>query len=174
MIPRRPLVPVVVLFASLATFFVARPASAGPSFGFDPDLAFPIDSPGSTGGGFVARLGYELHLPLITATPELAFSYAGFGGDFGPNVFRGIAGARVGFGEVIRVGPLAHLGFGHIDVAHGPNYDGFTWDVGGFVDLTLIPLLNIGVHVVYNSVTPNGTSSAYNYLTTGLDLSLVF
>jgi hypothetical protein len=174
MIRCRPFVPVAVVLASLATVLVARPASAGPSFGFDPDLAFPIDSPGNTGGGFVARLGYELHLPLITSTPEIGFSYEGFGGDFGPSIYRGIVGARVGFGEVFRIGPLAHVGYGHLVPPHAPNADGFTWDVGGFIDLTLIPILNIGVHVVYNSLAANHTSSAYNYLTTGLDLGLVF
>jgi hypothetical protein len=174
MIRRGPFVPVAVFVTSLATFFVARTASAGPSVGFDPDLAFPIDSPGNTGGGFVARLGYELRLPLITSTPEIAFSYAGFGGDRGPNVYRALAGIRLGFGEIVRVGPLAHIGYGHLVPPHAPNADGFTWDVGAFANLTLIPVLNIGVHVVYNSIAATDTSSTYKYLTTGLELGLVF
>jgi hypothetical protein len=174
MIRRRPIVPIVILATSLSMLFVTRAANAGPALGFDADLAFPIDSPGSTGGGFGARFGYELHLPLIAVTPEIGFTYHGFGGDFGPNVFRGIAGGRVGIGEIFRVGALAHIGYGHMDVAVGPNYDGFTWDAGGFVDFTLIPVLNIGVHVVYNSLAANGTSSSYNFLTTGLDVGLAF
>jgi hypothetical protein len=174
MIRRRPIVPIAVVAASIATFFVARSASAGPSLGFDPDLAFPIDSPGNTGGGFVARLGYELRLPLITATPEIAFTYHGFGGDFGPNIYRGLAGIRLGFGEIIRIGPLAHVGYGHLVPPRAPNADGFTWDIGAFANLTLLPVLNIGVHVVYNSLAATDTSSTYKYLTTGLELGLVF
>jgi hypothetical protein len=174
MIRRRPLVPLAIAFTSLATLFVARSASAGPAIGFDPDLAFPIDSPGNTGGGFVARLGYELRLPLIAATPELAFSYDGFGGDRGPSIYRGLAGIRVGFGEIFRIGPLAHIGYGHLVPPHAPNADGFTWDIGGFVAFTLLPVLNIGVHVVYNSLAATDTSSTYKYLTTGLELGLVF
>ncbi len=174
MIRSRPLVPLAVVAASFAAFFVARPASAGPSIGFDPDLAFPIDSPGGTGGGFVARLGYELRLPLITSTPEIAFTYTGFGGNNGPNLYRALAGIRVGFGEIIRIGPLAHIGYGHLVPPHAPNADGFTWDIGAFAAFTLLPVLNIGVHVVYNSLAATDTSSTYKYLTTGLELGLVF
>ena len=175
MIRCRPVLPLAVLATSLATLFVTRAADAGPAFGFDADLAFPINSnQSSTGGGIGARFGYELHLPLIAVTPEIGFTYDGFGGSLGPNVYRGIAGGRVGFGELVRVGGLAHVGYGHLDAPVGPNYDGFTWDAGGFATITLIPILNIGVHIVYNQLVLNNTSSTYQYLTTGLDLGLVF
>lgn len=174
MIRGRPIVPVVILATSVAMLFVARSASAGPALNFDADLAFPVDSPGSTGGGFGARFGYELHLPLIAVTPEIGFTYHGFGGDLGPSVYRGIAGGRVGFGEVIRLGALAHIGYGHLVTQLGPNSDGFSWDAGGFVTVTLIPVLNIGVHVVYNELEANHTSSAYKYVTTGLDVGIAF
>jgi hypothetical protein len=172
----RPIIPLAILTTSLATLCITRVADAGTAFGLDADLAFPI-SDGSrinSGGGVGARFGYELHLPLIICMPELGFNYHGFGGDLGPNAYRAIAGGRVGFGELVRIGALAHVGYGHLDAPVGPNYDGFTWDAGGFVTVTAIPILNIGVHVTYNQLDLNHSAGTYQYLTTGLDLGLVF
>src|SRR6185503_9589889 len=79
--------------------------------GADFDLAFPIESSGNTGGGLGIRLGQQWHFPFIALTPEIGFTYHGFSGDFGPKSYRGIAGARLGIGEIIRIGPYAHAGY---------------------------------------------------------------
>ena len=52
---------------------------------------------------------------------------------------------------------------------------GFTYDVGGFLDLVLIPLIDIGVHGGYNhiSVDDRGGGS-YAFGTAGIDVALKF
>ena len=174
MICHRPLAALGALAASVATLFVTEAAHAGPTIGGDLDLAFPIDSRGGTGGGFGVRLGDELHVPLVALTPELGFTYHNLSGDSGPSIYRGIAGLRLGLGEIVRPGAFAHIGYGHFVPMYGPNKDAFTWDVGGFLDVTVIPLLNVGVHVAYNQIDADYTKGSYSFLTLGLDAALVF
>jgi hypothetical protein len=170
----RSLVSTAAVAALACAFFVSRPASAKTAIGADLDLGFPLHSRGDSGGGFGIRLGQELHIPLATFTPEIGFTYHNFSGDDGPKIYRGIAGARLGIGEVFRIGPMAHLGFGHFVPAYGDNRNAFTFDAGGFLDLTIIPFLNFGVHAAYNHVAADYTSGSYAFATVGLDAALVF
>src|SRR6185312_13789027 len=98
---------VIEVATLLAVTFAAGAASAGPTIGADLDIGFPLNSRGDSGGGFGIRLGQELHLPLVAITPELGFTYHNFSGDFGPKIYRGVAGLRLGIGEVIRPGAFA-------------------------------------------------------------------
>jgi hypothetical protein len=65
-----------------------------------------------SGYGFGIRLGNQIHVPLLAVTPELVFTYHGFTGDYGPTLYRAIAGLRLAVGEVVRPGVLAHAGCG--------------------------------------------------------------
>lgn len=160
----------VLLSASL----VSRPAAAGPTLAADLDLGFPVSSSGDTGGGFGIRFGQELHVAPVALTPEVGFTYHNFSGDLGPRIYRGIAGARLGIGEVLRPGAFAHLGFGHFVPTYGDNQTDFTFDAGGFLDLTIIPFLSVGIHGAYNRVEADYGSGAYEYATVGLHAALVF
>jgi hypothetical protein len=164
----------LALATSLAVTFAAGAASAGPTIGADLDLGFPLHSRGDSGGGFGIRLGQELHLPLVALTPELGFTYHNFSGHDGPKIYRGIAGLRLGIGEIIRPGAFVHLGIGHFVPVYGANENGFTFDAGGFIDLTLIPFLNFGVHAAYNRVDADYSDAAYAFATVGLHAALVF
>lgn len=159
---------------SLFIFFVTKPAAAGPTVGADLDLAFPVDSRGDSGGGFGIRLGQHLHIAPVVLEPEIGFTYHGFSGAFGPKIYRGIAGLRLGIGEVLRPGAYAHLGIAHFVPTVGDNEEAFTYDVGGFLDLTIIPLLNVGIHGGYNHVDADYSSGAYAFATFGLHAALVF
>jgi hypothetical protein len=170
--PSRP--SIVTGAALLSILFVAGPAAAGPTIGADLDLGFPVSSSGDTGGGFGIRLGQELHVPLFELTPEIGFTYHNFSGDRGPRIYRGIAGARLGIGEVLRPGAFAHLGFGHFVPAYGDNSTAFSFDAGGFLDLTIIPLLNVGIHGAYNRVEADYDGGAYEFATVGVHAALVF
>jgi len=158
----------------LAVILCADKASAGPTIGADLDVGFPLHSRGDSGGGFGIRLGQQLHLPLIALTPELGFTYHDFSGDFGPQIYRGIAGLRLGIGEVVRPGAFVHFGLGHFVPVVGDNRNGFTFDAGGFIDFTLIPLINFGVHAAYNRVDADYSDAAYAFATVGLHAALVF
>ncbi|HET6332277.1 MAG TPA: hypothetical protein VFG30_03655 [Polyangiales bacterium] len=108
----------------------------------------------SSGPAFGIRLGQQLHLPLIILTPEIGFNWGSFSD--GPTIYRGILGARVGIGEILRFGVQAHIGFGHYswDIAgEDVSHTGFTLDGGLFLDLTILPLLDLGVHAGYARVS---------------------
>jgi hypothetical protein len=170
---RRLLVPLVAGAALLSAFFATKTAAAV-NIGGDLDLAFPVDSRGSSGGGFGIRLGQELHIPPLEFTPEIGFTYHGFSGTYGPQIYRGIFGARLGIGEILRPGAFAHVGFGHFVPTIGDNQNAFTWDAGGFLDLTIVPFLNVGIHGSYDHVDADYGSGAYAFATFGLHADLVF
>lgn len=170
----------LVLCASALAFGVlmfgmSAPARADVQIGLDLDYALPIDSIGEGGGGFAIRLGQQVHLPMVAITPEVAFAYHSYSGSGDPATYRGVGGLRVGIGEIFRLGPFAHLGVGHLDLdfASDPSYTGFTYDVGGFFDLTLIPFLNIGVHGAYNQIA-FGDEPTFKWLTFGAHGELIF
>jgi hypothetical protein len=159
----------------LVVFFAAWPSRADTAIAGDLDYAAPIDSVANAGGGFGIRLGQQLDVSPLVLTPELAFTYHGFSGDFAPAVYRGTAGLRLGVGEVIRPGIFGHLGIGRMTVdSPGPDlsHTAFTWDAGVFLDLTVLPLLNIGVHGAFNHL--NGDVSSFEWVTVGAHAALVF
>jgi len=144
-----------------------RTARADTTIAGDLDFDVPVSTDyAKTGGGFGIRLGQQLHLPMIVLNPEIGFAYASFAernsdaGFGGPTIYRGIAGVRLGVGELLRFGLLGHVGFGYVsfDVPapvkklFDPNHTAFTYDVGLFLDFTALPLLDIGVHAAYNHV----------------------
>ena len=142
------------LLAACALALPARAARADLQLGFDLDYALPIDSPVDDGGGFAVRIGQQVHVPAVTLTPEIVFAYHSYAGSGDPATYRGVGGLRLGFGEIFRLGPFAHLGVGHIDfdLPGDPSDTAFTYDVGAFFDLTILPLFNVGVHGAYNEL----------------------
>ncbi|MET0591122.1 MAG: hypothetical protein ABW133_00380 [Polyangiaceae bacterium] len=150
----------------------AKEARADIAIAGDLDFAAPTDSEVDlqTGGGFGARIGYHAHIPAIVLTPEVGFSYYDFGGNYSAKVYRGIAGMRLGFGEIIRPGVFAHLGMGQLDVTGrdpDASHSALTYDAGAFLDLTLLPLINIGVHGAYNGLNSSGESGETAAITWG-------
>lgn len=163
------------LFA-VCTLLPSR-ARADTAIAGDLDWTLPINSNADSGGGFGIRLGQHIHFPMLALTPELGFTYAGFGGDFGPKVYRGVAGLRIGVGEILRPGVYAHLGVGRMELdTPGPDFShtAFTYDAGGFIDLTLLPVLNIGVHAAYNRLNGSDTGDAFEWATVGAHAALIF
>jgi hypothetical protein len=174
--------------AALCAWAVApQHAHAGPTLAGDLDVVAPVGSHyHEAGGGFGIRLGEELHLPLIALNPEIGFEYASFAGDKpaadGPQVYRGIVGARLGIGEVIRFGLLAHIGFGHLALDPTPlqrlrgegAHTAVTYDVGLFLELTLLPLLNVGLHAIYNNLQAKDNGDPLQWMQAGVHVALVF
>lgn len=157
----------------LAVLFNAAPAQAKTAIAVDLDYAVPIDSDYDSGGGFAVRVGQQLRLPLIAITPELAFADHSF--PDGPTAYRGLAGLRLGFGEIIRPGVFAHLGLGHLTLPSPfPSHTAFTYDAGVFLDLTVIPLLDLGIHGGYNRLNEGEGVAAFDWATIGAHAALVF
>lgn len=169
------------IVAALSTIAVlsAEPARAETVIAGDLDYVIAINEEPDvdSGGGFGVRLGQQLDVPALVLTPEIGFTYASFGGD--AKVYRGIAGLRLGVGEILRPGVFAHAGIGRIsvDVPSGitdPSHTAFTFDAGAFLEFTLIPILNIGVHAAYNRQNGNDEMDAFQWATLGAHAALVF
>jgi len=142
---------------------VAAPAHADFLLGADLDTALPVKSPAGNGGGFAVRLGYHVHVPFAALTSELGFTYDGFSGGDGDDqatVYRGLAGLRLGIGEIFRIGGFAHVGLAHLESDPGAaerEHTGFSYDLGVLLEFTAVPFLNIGAHAAYNQSThPDG------------------
>jgi hypothetical protein len=162
--------------AALA-FTVSRAARADTAIAADLNWVAPIDSSLKSGGGFGVRVGYYTHLPLITLVPELGFTYASFGGDYPGTVYRGIAGMRLGIGEVLRPGVFAHIGVAQL-TADGPppdpSHTALSFDAGAFLDFTLLPIINVGAHAAYNRLNASDEGYALDWMTLGLHGEIVF
>jgi hypothetical protein len=152
-------------------------ARADVAIAFDADYATPLKLDGVTSGyGFGVRLGSPLHIPFLVLTPEVGFTYHAFGGDASATVYRGIGGLRLGVGEIIRPGVYGHAGYGarKVDVAgRSDTSSSFTYDVGAFLDLTVIPLLDLGIHAGYDQWTGGGQAS-FQFAVVGAHAALVF
>ncbi|HEY2733067.1 MAG TPA: hypothetical protein VGI70_03740 [Polyangiales bacterium] len=178
----RPLRALCLALALCASYLAPARVQAETTVGVDLFAVAPIDSNyHKAGGGFGIRLGEELHLPLLAVVPEVGFTYASFATS-GLSVYRGIVGLRAGIGEIIRFGALAHVGFGQLSVDSEPalhrvgeaNHLGFTMDGGLFLELTLLPLINIGVHAIYNRLEGRKEGDALQWMQFGVHAALVF
>jgi hypothetical protein len=168
---------VVAGLVASAGLFNAPAARADLAIGADLETVVPLDFDNvESGPAFGIRIGAQLHLPLITLTPEVGFHYASF--TDGPEVYRGIVGGRVGIGELLRFGVFAHLGFARQEFEFGgldASHTGLTLDAGLFLDLTIIPLIDIGVHMAYGRVSANEDRNldANQWLAFGLHAALI-
>lgn len=160
--------------ALFATTIEPSTAHAKTAIAADLDYAAPIDSDAKSGAGFAIRLGQQIHVPMIVLTPEIVFADHTFS-DSGPTAYRGLAGLRLGFGEIIRPGVYAHLGFGSLSLPDPePSHTAFTYDGGAFLDLTVLPLLDIGVHGAYNRLNSGKGVEPFEWVTLGAHAALIF
>jgi hypothetical protein len=167
-----------VLLSIAAAWIGPDVARAETAIAVDLDAIVPVDPDEiDSGPGFAIRLGQQIHLPMVALTPELGFNWGTFGD--GPSVYRGIAGLRLGVGELFRLGVFAHIGFGHMSYdGPGPfdySHTGLTFDGGAFLDLTLLPLLDIGVHLAYNRLNGDEEELApdVGWMTFGAHVALI-
>jgi hypothetical protein len=165
-------------FALTVLIGSAAPARAETLIGVDIDYVLPVDSEVEFGGGFAVRLGQQLHLPMIAITPELAITYASFSEAYGPSIYRGVVGLRLGAGEIIRPGAFAHIGVGRFELdvpgRSDPTGSELTYDVGLVLDFTLLPILNFGVHGAYNRLAGDSRREPFEWLTLGAHAEVVF
>jgi len=134
----------------------------GTRLAFDLDYANGLE-PGVEGGmGGAVRFGREYDLVLLSLTPEFMGSFHQFSGAGDPSTFAGMAGGRATIGKIIEPGVFAHVGAGNASLP-GDDLTGIAMDLGVTLDLTLIPILDIGVHGAYDAVTwgDEGTFDSY-------------
>jgi hypothetical protein len=136
------------------------------ALGFDLEGAVPINLPQvngndvSGGGGFKVRVGEQLHFPGIRFTPEIGYGYTHlFASDDAGNAYawdlhRAFGGARLAFGHFLVPVIYGHVGYGWRATGDPsvPSAGGVTYDLGGALDLHVIPHFGIGAHIEYGEI----------------------
>jgi hypothetical protein len=133
-----------------------------------------VNSDAAAGAGFGIRLGQQFRLPpIIALTPELAYTYH----DFSPRpvAYRGLLGLRLALGEIVRPGVFVHVGVARlIQESPAPSVTDFSYDLGGSLDFTLLPVVNLGAHAAYNRVELSHPANSFAWVTLGVHVEFVF
>jgi hypothetical protein len=164
----------IALGAGYALWLAPATARAAVAVAADLEVDAASDSDLGTAPAIAVRLGWQLHLPLIVFTPEMGYHHVAFGEEL--TLDRAFAGARLGIGEVFRIGAFGHVGVAHAafrSAAEGQDVTDVTIDVGGFLDFTLLPVLDVGLHAGYGRVrTDDGDT--LEWVPVGIHLALIF
>ena len=137
---------------------------------FDANAA--VNTPGTnSGGGGALRVGNKLDLFLISLTPEIGGGYHAFGGPNDARLYSGFVGGRLGVGKILEPSIFGHLGVGHVSGIEDRTAP--LMDVGLALDLTLLPLIDLGVHGGYNAMFPRDNGTALKFMTVGAQAALV-
>lgn len=140
---------------------------------FDYSSAFGNDQI-KAGGGGAFRIGTQLNLPLITLIPELTFDYHNYNartpGD--ADITAGKIGGRIRFLTILEPGVFAHIGIGHVGGDSLFSHTGLALDTGITLDLTIVPLVDFGLHAAWNRVY-GGYDDGTSYGTAGAHVALV-
>ncbi len=118
-----------------------------------------LDS-GGLAAGVSGRLGYNVDLLAGNVVPEFEAGYLRFPGDDEGNAPQAITTARLGLRLEVGIpflSPAVYGHFGHASLeGEGTDYlvqrSGWSYDVGGALDLTIFPEVRIGVHGTWNAL----------------------
>lgn len=126
------------------------------------------------GGGAALRIGTEHDLLLVTMIPEVLLDSHSFGADRDDDasVVTAKVGGRIRFLKIVEPGIFAHLGVGHIGGDDRYSHTGVAFDAGVTLDLTLLPLIDLGLHAGWNRVF-GGHDKGLSYGTAGIHAALV-
>jgi hypothetical protein len=154
-----------------AYYYNDREAQYALQLGFDLEGAVPVgvNTPGDAntlkgGGGFKVRVGEQLRFPGIRFTPEVGYGYDhlwandDLGNQFGWDMNRIFGGARLSFGQILVPVVYAHIGYGWRQLGNGWTNEitggngGLAYDVGGALDLRVVPHFGFGAHLEYAAI----------------------
>ena len=169
----------LVIASTLTVLLFTSQAHAAFALGADLKLGMPMGGGVSemleVGYGFDGRVGYNLSLAMIEVQPELVFSYMRFGneGESGSTIYRGMAGGRAGLGLGLMPFVYAHIGYGSFSSGLSAFVGGSarTYDIGGGLDFTALPLINIGISAGYNIMK---TDKPVEWFDLGVHANIVF
>lgn len=141
----------------------------------DLEYAIPIDQGDvTTGAGGAIRLGSQTDLLLLSLTGEIGGSYHQFGGVPDVTAYRGFLGGRISVGKILEPGVYGHWGVGSLSLDPGDSRTAATFDAGLFLDLTVLPLVDLGIHAGYVTLLGNDELDAFEYYVAGAHAALVF
>ncbi len=170
----------ILIPTAAVLMLTAQTGHAGMAVGADAKLGILTDkSEDSTGlgFGFDLKLGYNADVLFLVVQPEAMFSMMHFDGDDDPhnsgNIVRGMIGGLVGIDLGLMPFIYAHMGFGRFnrDEPIDASESGFTYDVGLGLDLTILPILNLGVSFGFSHLAAEDDAT---WIDMGVHASLVF
>ncbi|HEX6273967.1 MAG TPA: hypothetical protein VFZ53_13055 [Polyangiaceae bacterium] len=143
----------------------------GTRLAFDLDYSNAIDPEVGSGLGGAVRFGREYDLVLLSLTPELMGNIHTFSGPGDSMAYGAMAGGRATIGKVIEPGVFAHIGGGHASLPANDSVTGLAMDLGVTLDLTLIPIVDLGIHGAWDSVSWEG-QGAFDWYRVGAHIAL--
>ena len=147
-------------------------AAAQNKLSFDAGAAFPSASGNDDGWGAGMRFGHGWDLLLISITPEIGFSYHDFSGRNDATTFAVFGGGRVGIGFVLEPSVFLHAGVGHLGGV--VRQTSLAYDLGAALDVTAIPVIDFGPHVMLSGIAGDKNSEAFSWLEIGGHLTINF
>lgn len=126
------------------------------------------------GGGAGLRIGLERDYFLVTMIPELQLNFHRLNANTSDDATISAAkvGGRIRFFKIVEPGVFAHAGLGHIGGDRIYEHTGIAFDAGFTLDLTILPLVDIGLHTAWNRIFGDDEDGA-SYVTAGAHLALV-
>ena len=150
----------------LAGVLVSPPAAAQNKLSLDLGAAFPEGSGNGDGWGAGVRFGHEWDLAIVSLTPELAFHYHDFSGANDPTTIAFLGGGRVAIAFVLEPSVFAHAGVGHVD-GNAISHTSLAYDLGAALDLTILPVIDFGPHVMLSGIAGENGSNAFSWVEVG-------
>lgn len=168
---------VLGLALGFGVLFAARPAHATGKLALDLEAALPTDSvpDAKAGWGGAVRFGNEWNLVLLKLTPEIQGNYHSFGGASEANQFGVMAGGRLGIGLLLQPSVYAHAGVGHYGyhtLLRDVSQTSLAYDVGLALDITALPIVDIGAHASLNGVAGDDDADPFTWYSIGGHIAL--
>jgi hypothetical protein len=153
------------LLAGLA-LFAPSTAHAQNKFAIDLGADFPSGKGNDNGWGAGVRFGHQWNLTLIKLIPEVGFSYHDMSGPADTKAWNILAGGRFGIDFGLEPLVFAHAGIGHYS-SFDASQTSFAYDIGAALDLTILPVVSFGAHVMESGIAGGGGSDAFSWLEVG-------
>jgi len=147
-------------------------AHATTQLSLDAGGAFTPDETVGNGWGISGRLGHRWKLAILTLTPELSISYHKFSGLGDPRTIAGLGGVRAGIDFIVQPSVFVHAGVGNVNAV--TSHTSIAYDFGGALDLTLLPVVDIGPHVVFSGIAGDNTYDPFTWVEVGGHITFNF
>ncbi len=152
---------------------LASPARAENKLSLDAGAAFPSGAGNDDGFGVGLRYGHAWDLAIVSLVPELGLSYHAFGGPNDAETFAVLGGGRIAIGFVLEPSVYAHAGIGHV-ATDATSFTSLAYDIGAALDLTALPVVDLGPHLTLGGVAGNENRRAFSWLEIGGHLTFNF
>jgi len=160
-----------------AVSLVSAPAKAEDEIAVDVEAAWADDPNDTNGLGVGLRVGHVWDIAILTITPEFGVSYHDFDGAADPTAWNVMAGGRFGVDLLLEPSVFAHAGLGHFDYALPGNdvsHTSLGYDVGAALDITMLPVIDFGVHASVAGIAGNDTIDPFSWVAVGGHIAFAF